>query len=129
MRPNLCPPERAVGKSRQEGDGVRNISLPPQENLEGRVLRRDEGTSFGVVADALGAGEPRLGGRGHCKSPLQAPKEVDHRGTDLWRTFLLGPMTTAREHYRRPELGDQYRLCRDVLGENGGDKIPVTRHV
>ena len=42
---------------------MRNISLPPQENLEGRVLRRDEGTSFGVVADALGAGEPRLGGR------------------------------------------------------------------
>src|ERR1700691_902835 len=38
-------------------------------------------------------------------------------------------MTTARQHYRGPEPGDQYRLLRDVPGENGGDKIALARHV
>jgi hypothetical protein len=60
---------------------------------------------------------------------LQTSKEVDHCGVDLWGAFLLGPMTTARQHYRGPELGDQCRLLRDVLGENGGDKIALARHV
>src|SRR6516165_7024394 len=63
MPPNLCPPERAIGISRQERDGVRKISLPSQENLEWRLLRRDDGASFGVVADALTTGEPRLSRR------------------------------------------------------------------
>src|ERR1700738_4113130 len=57
------------------------------------------------------------GGRG---PRLQTPKEVDHGGADPRRTSLLGPMTTARQHDRGPELGDQCRLLRDVLGENGG---------
>jgi hypothetical protein len=60
---NLRPPERAIGKSGQEGDGVRKFSLPPQENLEGRVLRRNEGAGSGVVADALTTREPTLGRR------------------------------------------------------------------
>src|SRR6516162_11441379 len=60
MGPNLRPPERAIGKSRQEGDGVRNISLSPQQNPEGRVLRRNDGASFWIVADALTTGEPSL---------------------------------------------------------------------
>jgi hypothetical protein len=60
MRPNLRPAERAIGISRQERDGVRNPSLPLQESLEGRVLRRNDGTRFRVVADALANGEPGL---------------------------------------------------------------------
>src|SRR5260370_548451 len=66
---------------------------------------------------------------GHLQQRLQLPKEVDYGGAYLRSTFLLGPMTTARQHYRGPELGDQWRLLRDVLGENGGDKIAVARHV
>src|SRR6266700_158889 len=64
-------------------------------------------------------------GDGHLQQRLQASKEVDHRGADLRCTFLLGPMTTARQHYRGPELGDQCRLLRDILGESGGDKIAL----
>src|SRR5215831_21288273 len=64
MPPNLCTPERAIGISRQERDGVPKISLPPQEDLEGRLLRRNDGPSFAVVADALTTGEPRLSRRG-----------------------------------------------------------------
>src|SRR5215471_19093998 len=60
MRPNLRPAERAIGISRQERDGVRNPSLPLQESLEGRVLRRNDGARFRVVADALANGEPGL---------------------------------------------------------------------
>src|SRR6266436_5763910 len=60
MRPNLRPAERAIGISRQEGDGVRNLSLPLQESLEGRVLGSNDGTRFRVVADTLANGEPRL---------------------------------------------------------------------
>src|ERR1700704_3260624 len=67
-------------------------------------------------------------GDGHLQRRLQAPKEVDDGGAYLRSTFLLGPMTTARQHDRGPELGDQCRLRLDVLGENGGDKIPVPRH-
>src|SRR5712691_2161634 len=59
MRPNLRPPEGAIGKSRQEGHGVTNISVAPQENLEGRILRRNDSAGSGVVAEALAAGEPR----------------------------------------------------------------------
>jgi len=46
-----------VGISRQEGDGVRNLSLPLQESIEGRVLGRNDGARFRVVADALADGE------------------------------------------------------------------------
>src|SRR6202022_3862051 len=68
-------------------------------------------------------------GDGHLQQPLKAPKEVDHCGADLSSAFLLGPMSPPRQHDRGPELGDQCRLLRDVLGENGGDKIVVARHV
>src|SRR5258708_5879549 len=101
MRPNLCPPEGAIGKSREEGHGVRKISLAPRENIEGRVLRRDDGASFGVVADALTSYEPRssrrgwtsVGGRvGNCASEIEHVRSpvlgVLHRRTssraDLW---------------------------------------------
>src|SRR5262249_25998921 len=47
---------------------------------------------------------------------LQAPKEVDHGSADLRRTFLLGPMAAARQHDRRPELGNHCRLLCDRLG-------------
>src|SRR6266849_10882677 len=39
-------------------------------------------------------------GDGHLQQRLQAPKEVDYGGAYLRSTFLLGPMTTARQHYR-----------------------------
>jgi hypothetical protein len=39
---------------------MRKLSLTPQENLERRLLRRDDGASFEVVADALTTCEPRL---------------------------------------------------------------------
>ena len=68
-------------------------------------------------------------GDGHLQPRLNAAKEVDHGGADLRCTFLLGPMSATRQHYRGPELGDQCRLLRDVLGENGGDKIALARHV
>src|SRR5260370_29909971 len=86
MRPNLRPAEGAIGKSRQEGDGVRKISLAPQEYLEGRILRRNDSAGSGVVAEALAAREPRSSRRcrgsvdgrvgncadetGHVMSPL-----------------------------------------------------------
>src|SRR6266446_4249057 len=70
-----------------------------------------------------------LPGDGHLQPRLQAAKEVDHCGADLSSAFLLGPMSATRQHYRGPELGDKCRLLRDVLGENGGDKIALARHV
>src|SRR5262245_66291904 len=63
MRQNLRPPEGAIGISRQKGDSVRNISLASQENLERRILHRNDGASFGVVTDALAASEPSFGRR------------------------------------------------------------------
>src|SRR5262249_925992 len=63
MRQNLRPPEGAIGISRQEGDSVRNISLASQENLERRILHRNDAASFGIVTDALAAVEPSLGRR------------------------------------------------------------------
>src|SRR5262249_13199015 len=60
MRPNLGPPKRAVWKSRQEGDRLRNVSLSAQENLEGRVSTRNDGFGSGVVAHALTPCEPSL---------------------------------------------------------------------
>src|SRR5215469_12151714 len=72
MPPNFCPPERAIGISRQERDGVRKISLPPQKDLEGRLLRRNDRPSFTVVADALATGEPRLSRRGRASKHLHA---------------------------------------------------------
>src|SRR5258708_39579031 len=78
--------------------------------------------------DCLARGA-RYAGDGHLHQRLQAPKEVYDGGAYLRSAFLLGPMTTARQHDGGPELGDQCRLLRDVLGENGGDKIPIARHV
>ena len=42
---------------------MRKFSLPPQENLEGRILQRNDGAGSGVVADALTTCEPTLGRR------------------------------------------------------------------
>ena len=67
MRPNLCPPEGAIGRSRQETDSVREISLAPQENIEERVLRRNDGAGFGVVADALAICESGFRSRGRAR--------------------------------------------------------------
>src|SRR5216683_6877380 len=89
MRPNLCPPEGAIGKSRQQGDGVREISLPPQENIEGRVLRGNDGASLGVVADALTTCEPNLGRRGGCRTDGS-----------------VGNCANEIGHIRSPVLGD-----------------------
>src|ERR1700730_10924119 len=88
MRPNLCPPEGAIGKSRQEGDGVREIALAPQENIEGRVLRRNDGAGSGVVADALTASEPRLSRQGRAR--------VDGR---------VGNCANEIQHIRSPVFG------------------------
>src|SRR5215472_13975291 len=95
MPPNLCPPERAIGISRQERDGLRKISLPPQEDLEGRLLRRNERTSFGVVADALTTGEPRLSRRGRAR--------VDGR---------VGNCANEIQHIRSPVLVES--ACRHL---------------
>src|SRR6516162_10061216 len=89
MRQNFRPPEGAIGISRQEGDSVRKISLPPQEDLEGRLLRRNDGASFAVVADALTTGEPRLSRRGRAR--------VDGR---------VGNCANESQHIRSPVLGE-----------------------
>src|SRR5258708_39833578 len=47
---------------------------------------------------------------GHLRPRLQASKEVDHRGADLRRTFLLGPMSATHQHHRWPELSNECRL-------------------
>src|SRR5262245_63926208 len=74
MRQDLRPPERAIGKSRQEGNGVGDISFALQKNSEGRVLRRNDGASFQTVADALTTGEPSLRRRArvYARRRLQA---------------------------------------------------------
>src|SRR5262245_43810087 len=87
MRQNLRPPEGAIGISRQEGDGVCNISLASQENLERRILHRNDGASFGVITDALAAGEPSSGRR-------------DWAFTDR----LVGKCGNEVEHVRSPAL-------------------------
>src|SRR3984885_8299500 len=100
---------------------------------------RHDGTGDEGAENAQNEGKIKI--RGHLGNPLlafrllsrlprlQASKEVDHRGADLWRAFLLGPMSATRQHDRRPEFWDQCRLLRDLLGENGGDEIAVARHV
>jgi hypothetical protein len=67
MRLNLGPPEGAIGESRQERDGVRKISLAPQENIERRALRRNDSVGSGAVADALTTSEPPLSRRGRAR--------------------------------------------------------------
>src|SRR6516164_4969517 len=102
MPPNLCPPERAIGISRQERDGVRKISLPPQEDLEGRLLRRNDGPSFGVVADALTTGEPRLSRRGRARDGRvgNCANEIQHIrspvGPGHERSAKVAPTISAR---------------------------------
>src|SRR5579859_2100144 len=63
MRQNLRPAKRAVRVSWQEGHGVGEISLPLQENLEGRALPCHDGANFGVVTEPFTAGEPGLSRR------------------------------------------------------------------
>ena len=43
---------------------MRKFALPPEENLEGRVFRCNDGPGSEVVADTLATGEPGLGRRG-----------------------------------------------------------------
>ena len=38
-------------------------------------------------------------------------------------------MAAARQHDRRPELGNQCRLLRNVRRKSGGDKIALAHHV
>src|ERR1700758_4738117 len=60
---------------------------------------------------------------------LQAPDEVDHGGTDLQRTFLLGPMTAARQRDRRPELWNEYRLLGNGLLKHGDEHVAFAHNV
>src|SRR3984893_12645770 len=57
------------------------------------------------MADSIGPSHD-----GRLQQRLQAPKKLDHGGADLRRTFLLGPMSAARQHDRRPELRNERRL-------------------
>src|SRR5215469_18218078 len=88
-------------------------------NPRGPLLKS---TKVGLIADPKVAPRQRKWG-------LQAPKELDHGGADLRRAFLLGPMSAARQHDRRPELGNHCRLLGNELGKDSGCKIPVARHV
>src|SRR5437016_1285054 len=100
MGPNLGPPEGAIGKSRQEGDGMRKISLPAQENPEGRVLRCNDGASFRVVADALASGEPSLGRKGR--------RRIDGRvgscANEIWH--VISPLLDDLRHRPAPPSAD-----------------------
>src|SRR6516225_1676787 len=98
MPPNLCPPERAIGISRQERDGVRKISLPPQEDLKGRLLRRNDGPSFAVVADALTTGEPRLSRRGRARVVGRVgncANEIEHIRSPVGQRVMNGSAKVA----------------------------------
>ena len=46
-----------------ERNGVRRFALPPQENLERRVFRRNDSPGSGVVANTLSICEPSFGRR------------------------------------------------------------------
>src|SRR6516165_1471921 len=131
MPPNLCPPERAIGISRQERDGVRKISLPSQENLEWRLLRRDDGASFGVVADALTTGEPRLSRRRRAR----VDGRVGNCAIEIWHirfpvlvglfpsTFILRPSRFCSCSLTSRATSP---TTRDVTGVRGARDRPVS---
>src|SRR6266404_7030491 len=95
MRKNLRPSKRAIGKSWQKGNDVRKFALPPEENLDGRVFRCNDGPGSEVVADTPATGEPSLGRRGlnsgesFCRhiGPLLA-SNVWHSSMGLYRHSL-----------------------------------------
>src|ERR1700747_2566144 len=60
---------------------------------------------------------------------LQAPEEVDHGRADLQRPFLLGPMTAAPQHDRRPKLGNEYRLLGNGLLKHGDEHVTFAHNV
>src|SRR6476646_8917884 len=92
MRQDLRPSERAIGKSPQEGNGVRDISLALKKNSEGRLLRGNDSASFQVVANALTTGEPSLRRRARLDAGVgDHAKEIGHislliqKRPPLWR--------------------------------------------
>src|SRR5215472_4018930 len=94
MPPNLCPSERAIGISRQERDGVPKISLPPQEDLEGRLLRLNDGPSFAVVA--LLCKRPLIPARGRAEtSRRDSPRRYETLQCDRVSATRLEPTHCA----------------------------------
>src|SRR6516165_7771342 len=120
MPPNLCPPERAIGISRQERDGLRKISLAPQEDLEGRLLRRNDGPSFAVVADALTTGEPRLSRRGRARVVGRVgncANKIQHIRSPVGQRAI--------ERFRKSSADDKRALLLDCRASGGLD-VTVT---
>src|SRR5262245_34515637 len=105
MRQDLRPSERAIGKSRQEGNGVRDIPLALQKNSEGRVLHRNDSASFGVVTDALATSEPSLGRR-------------DRACTD----GLVGKYGNEIGHVRSPGLSVSTAVAHSLLTSGRNNK-------
>ena len=62
---------------------------------------------------------------------LEAPEKVDHRGIDLLRPLLLGPVTAAREHERLLKVRDELRQIGNELVHTaeGDHQIPVSGDV
>jgi hypothetical protein len=61
VRQDSGPSKGPIGKSRQEGNGVSELSLPPQEHLESRALRRNDGARLRVVTNPVASCEPGIG--------------------------------------------------------------------
>ena len=57
---NLRPSKGAIGKSREEGDSVSEISFPPQEHSETASRCLNDCARIGVVADAFATCKPNL---------------------------------------------------------------------
>src|SRR5215472_2057883 len=121
MPPNLCPPERAIGISRQERDGVRKISFPPQEDLEGRLLRLNDGPSFEVVADALTTCEPRLRRRGRARVVGRVgncANEIQHIRSPVGQRAI--------ERFRKSSADDKRAMLPDGPRCWGADKTATS---
>src|SRR5262245_39134189 len=63
--------------------------------------------------------------------PSEASEKVHHRGIDLRRPFLLGPVAAAGEHDGPAQGRDESRQIRDELvhAPEGEDEVPVTGHI
>ena len=58
---------------------MREFSLPPQENLEGRAFRCNDGSSSGIVADAVTTCEPSLDRRARVDGRVgDSTKAIGH---------------------------------------------------
>jgi hypothetical protein len=77
MGSDFRPPKRTIGKSREEGDSVRQISLTTRENLEWCVLRSDDGADLRIVAKPLTSGEPGPRRRTLRSAVVRAGNRVD----------------------------------------------------